>query len=169
MLVRIVAGVYGLHTGKSVKCMDRRSGPFEMDDAEAEALIAAGVASAECGMRNAESESPAATGAAGVANAEFGIRNAELESPAATGTADGGEGAPSDDGDFVLPCESDFVAPDDVPLPALTYGNRNTLAELKAIADSFGLRYAANITKAGLLRLLDEQQNNTEGGKTDVE
>ena len=55
MRIRIVSGAYGWHDGRRVRTMTARDGAFEVEDAEAAKLIAAGIAvSSEFGVRSSE-------------------------------------------------------------------------------------------------------------------
>ena len=99
MRIRITGGGYGLPTAHGVELKDRRSAPFEVDDAEAEALIAAGVAeSAEFGAGVASRQSPEKVSAGadrqpqaavGAPSCDGDRNRSETGADAAAGTGDG--------------------------------------------------------------------------------
>ena len=139
MRVRIINGSYGLHDGRRVVTMTARSGAFEVDDAEAAALIAAGTAE-PC-------ESGDAFAVGGSRESEAGSRKSEVKSAEPTGSGGAAGGAPSDGGDIVTPAARE-CAPE-------CY-DELTAANLRELCNRRGIAYKKNASAKALRAALEK-------------
>ena len=113
--------------------MDRNSGAFDVDDAEGAALVAAGVARAECGERSSEMKSAEPTGSSGAAGG----------TPSEDGDRNGAEVVSDEDQE--IPCENAET------VDYLTL----TAAELRGLCDERGIPYKKNAGVKALAALLE--------------
>lgn len=154
MRIRIISGSYGLHDGRRVVTMTARSGPFEVEDAEGAALIAAGTAEpceSEVGSRESEVVSSQSSEevntsvdrprgcAVGAAAAAAGVM------PAAGGQSEVGSRESEDDSELVIPSSELDQTVDYLTL---------SLDELRALCYDRGIRYKKNAGVKALAALL---------------
>lgn len=128
MRIKIISGIYGLNEGGRVKPKTSYDESFEVDDAEAERLIALGVAK----IVASAVENPA--------NSEDDSSKAELK-----------VGESEDDSEDTEP-----ETPDEVEDTRPSYSDKSDIQELRDIAKAYCISISPNLGKAKILKKLDE-------------
>ncbi len=128
MRIKIISGIYGLNEGGHIKPKASCDEPFEVDDAEAERLVALGVAKK-------------------VASAFENPADDENDSSKAELKADGSEANGED---------SEPETPEEVEDTRPSYSDKSDIQELRDIAKAYGVSFSPNTGKAKLLKKLDD-------------
>ena len=128
MRIKITSGIYGLNEGGRVKPKTSYDEPFEVDDAEAERLIALGVAK------------KVASSVENPSDGEDVLPEADLETDESE--------ANSEDAEAETPEEIEDSRP--------SYSDKSDIQELRDIAKAYGVSFSPNMGKAKLLKKLDE-------------
>lgn len=138
MYIKIIKGNYGFPNGASVKLKTPKDKPFEVDDEEALRLEKLGIAEI---VKKFSDKLPEVVDD----NSESG------DTSEGDGDSEVGD-TPEGDGDSEDDTSEGEEEDSDIP----KYSAKNTIAELQAIAEEFGIDVPPRASKAQILEILDE-------------